>query len=189
MTSSLPSPSPGFSGQPVPLRPSDAERDRAVDVLKEGAAAGRISHDTFVRRMELALAARSPEELKVLTADLRADDGLSGRVVRSVGGVSAFLVRLRRAWAAEKLPPLLFPEPGPHPLRIGRDPGSGLRLTHESVSRMHAELIPHGPVWVLRDLGSMNGTTVNGLRVTGSVPVRDGDVVSFGQIAFRLTKR
>ncbi|MEU5163294.1 DUF1707 and FHA domain-containing protein [Streptomyces sp. NPDC020875] len=189
VTSSLPSPPPGLPGQPVPLRPSDAERDLAVDVLREGAAAGRISHDTFVRRMELALAARSPEELKVLTADLRSDDGISGRVVRSVSGVSAFLVRLRRAWAAEKLPPLLLPEPGPHPLRIGRDPGNGLRLTHESVSRLHAELIPHGPGWFLRDLGSMNGTTVNGLRVTGSVAVRDGDVVSFGQIAFRLTKR
>ncbi|WP_435897408.1 FHA domain-containing protein [Streptomyces tsukubensis] len=190
MTSSLPSPSPGFSGHPVPVRPSDAERDRVVDVLREGAAAGRLSHDTFLRRMELALAARSPEELAVLTADLRADEpGLAVRLVRSVGGVSAFVVSLRRAWTAEKLPPLLLPEPGPYPLRIGRDPGNGLRLTHESVSRAHAELSLRGAGWVLRDLGSMNGTKVNGQRVAGAVPVRDGDAVSFGQIAFRLTAR
>ncbi|MGV9314201.1 FHA domain-containing protein [Streptomyces sp. NPDC003691] len=190
MTSSLPTPPRGLSGLPVPLRPSDAERDRVVDVLREGAAVGRLSHDTFLRRMELALAARSPEELAALTADLRSGEpGLPGKVVRSVGGVSAFLVRLRRAWTAEQLPPLLLPEPGPYPLRIGRDPGNGLRLTHESVSRAHAELSLRGTEWMLRDLGSMNGTTVNGRRVTGAVPVRDGDAVSFGRIAFRLTGR
>ncbi|MGW4031170.1 DUF1707 and FHA domain-containing protein [Streptomyces sp. NPDC004838] len=178
-----------FSTDPVPRRPSDAERDRAVSVLTEGAAQGRLSHDTFLRRMELALAARTPEELKALTADLRTDGGVSQRLFRTVGGVSAFLVRLRRAWAAEKLPPLLLPEPGPVPLRIGRDPVNGLRLTHESVSRLHAELSLHNSVWILRDLGSTNGTTVNGRRLTGSVPVRDGDMVAFGRIGFRLTAR
>ncbi|MFI6284987.1 DUF1707 and FHA domain-containing protein [Streptomyces sp. NPDC051018] len=178
-----------FHTYPVSARPSDAERDRAVSVLREGAAQGRLSHDTFLRRMELALAARNPAELEALTADLRTDEGVSRRVVRAVGGVSAFFERLRRAWAAEKLPPLLLPEPGPYPLRIGRDPANGLRLSHESVSRLHAELSLHNNVWILRDLGSTNGTTVNGRRVTGAVPVRDGDMVAFGRIGFRLTAR
>ncbi|MFF0446620.1 DUF1707 and FHA domain-containing protein [Streptomyces sp. NPDC004609] len=178
-----------FHTHAVPARPSDAERDRAVSVLREGAAQGRLSHDTFLRRMELALAARNPAELQALTADLRTDDGVSRRVVRAVGGVSAFFERLRRAWAAEKLPPLLLPEPGPYPLRIGRDPANGLRLSHESVSRLHAELSLQNSVWILRDLGSTNGTTVNGRRVTGSVPVQDGDMVAFGRIGFRLTAR
>jgi hypothetical protein len=181
--------SPGFQREPVPARPSDAQRDRVVDVLREGAAQGRLSHDTFLRRMELALAARSAAELTALTADLHTDRGVTWRVVRAVGGMSAFFVRLRRAWLAEKLPPLLLPEPGPYPLRIGRDPGNGLRLTHDSVSRLHAELSLQGSVWILRDLGSTNGTVVNGRRVTGAVPVRDGDMVAFGRIAFRLTAR
>lgn len=70
---------------------------------------------------------------------------------------------------------------------IGRDPANGLRLTHETVSRMHAELTVQGGRWILRDLGSTNGTCVNGQRVTGAVSVRDGDQVSFGRITFRLS--
>ncbi|MFF7199594.1 MULTISPECIES: DUF1707 and FHA domain-containing protein [unclassified Streptomyces] len=172
-----------------PARLSDAERDRVVGVLREGAAQGKLSHDTFLRRMELALVARRPEELSVLTADLRVENRASQVLFGAVGGVSAFFVRLRRAWQAEKLPPLLLPEPGPYPLRIGRDPGNGLRLSHDSVSRLHAELGLQGSRWILRDLGSTNGTTVNGQRVTGAVVVREGDMVGFGRMSFRLTAR
>ncbi len=172
-----------------PARLSDAERDRVVGVLREGAAQGKLSHDTFLRRMELALVARRPEELSVLTADLRTEGRLSRALFGSVREVSAFFVRLRRAWQAEKLPPLLLPEPGPYPLRIGRDPANGLRLSHDSVSRLHAELSLQGSRWILCDLGSTNGTTVNGQRVTGSVAVRDGDMVGFGNMSFRLTAR
>ncbi len=39
---------------------------------------------------------------------------------------------------------------------------------------------------MLRDLGSTNGTTVNGRRVIGAAVVRDGDQISFGHMAFRL---
>ncbi len=51
---------------------------------------------------------------------------------------------------------------------------------------MHAELTHQGGLWVLRDLGSTNGTTVNGRRVVGAAVVRDGDQVGFGQITYRL---
>ncbi|MER5767222.1 DUF1707 and FHA domain-containing protein [Streptomyces sp. NPDC001985] len=179
-----------FPTHSAPARLSDAERDRVVGVLREGAADGRLSHDTFLRRMELALLAVRVEELKALTADLGGPpEGIGQRLVGAVGGASAFFVRLRRAWQAEKLPPLLLPEPGPHPLRIGRDPGNGLRLSHDTVSRTHAELSLHRGAWLLRDLGSTNGTTVNGRRVTGAVVVRDGDMVGFGRMSFRLTAR
>lgn len=139
--------------------------------------------------MELALAARRPDELRALTADLHTEGRLSKRLFGAVGRISAFSVRLGRAWKAERLPPLLLPEPGPHPLRIGRDPANGLRLSHETVSRLHAELTLRGGLWVLRDLGSTNGTTVNGRRVTGSVVVKAGDMVSFGHMSFRLDAR
>jgi pSer/pThr/pTyr-binding forkhead associated (FHA) protein len=89
-------------------------------------------------------------------------------------------------WQAERLPKLLLPQPGPHPLRIGRDPGNGLRLTHDTVSRHHAELMMQDGLWVLRDLSSTNGTTVNGRRVVGTTVVADGDQVSFGRMSFRL---
>jgi pSer/pThr/pTyr-binding forkhead associated (FHA) protein len=101
--------------------------------------------------------------------------------------VSGFGERVRRAWRAERLPKLLLPHPADdHPLRIGRDPGNGLRLAHETVSRVHAELSRRGGAWVLRDLGSTNGTTVNGRRVVGAVVVCEGDQVGFGQVTYRL---
>ncbi|MEV4332976.1 FHA domain-containing protein [Streptomyces sp. PKU-EA00015] len=182
MTSSYESPT-------YPARLSDAERERVLDVLREGAAQGRLSHETFVHRMELVLAARRSEELDALTADLVHENRWARRIYSAVGRVSAFSVRLRRAWQAEKLPPLLLPEPGPYPLRIGRDPVNGLRLSHDTVSRLHAELSHQGTLWVLRDLGSTNGTTVNGRRVTGAIVVQDGDMVGFGSMSFRLTAR
>ncbi|MEW2082540.1 DUF1707 and FHA domain-containing protein [Streptomyces sp. NPDC005283] len=178
-----------FEFHTYPARLSDAERDRVLGVLREGAAQGKLSHDTFLHRMELALAARRSDELRALTADLDTEGRWSRRLYGAVGRISAFSVRLRRAWQAEKLPPLLLPEPGPYPLRIGRDPANGLRLSHDTVSRLHAELSRQGSLWVLRDLGSTNGTTVNGRRVTGSVVVHDGDMVGFGRMSFRLAAR
>ncbi|MFJ3232018.1 FHA domain-containing protein [Streptomyces sp. NPDC086787] len=171
-----------------PARLSDAERDKALQVLRDGAAMGRISHDTFLRRMELALAAHRADELAALTADLPREKRVSRVLLAGVEAVSGFTVRLRDAWQAERLPKLLLPHPGTgHPLRIGRDPASGLRLNHETVSRVHAELRHQGGIWVLRDLGSTNGTTVNGRRVMGAVAVHEGDQVAFGRMAFRLS--
>ncbi|CAL9415024.1 MULTISPECIES: DUF1707 and FHA domain-containing protein [Streptomyces] len=176
-----------FEFHTYPARLSDAERDKALSVLRDGVAMGRLSHDTFVRRMELALAARRLEELAALTADLPTESRLSRLVFGTVEAVSGFGVRLGRAWRAERLPKLLLPHPGAGPaLRIGRDPASGLRLSHETVSRVHAELTLQGGMWVLRDLGSTNGTTVNGRRVIGAAVVREGDQIGFGQMTFRL---
>jgi hypothetical protein len=50
-------------------------------------------------------------------------------------------------------------------LRIGRAVGDGLRLDHPSVSRHHAELAYRDGAWRLRDLGSKNGSFVDGIRV------------------------
>ncbi len=122
-----------------------------------------------------------------MLADLPAGGGLSGLVLRTVGRVSAFGAGVRGAWRAERLPGLNLPQAGPALLTIGRVPGSGLRLSDGSVSRTHAELRREGYGWVLYDLGSTNGTHVNGRRVAGAVRVRPGDQVRFGELEFRLT--
>lgn len=176
-----------FEFHTYPARLSDAQRDRVLGVLRDGAAQGKLSHDTFMRRMELALTARRSEELAALTADLESGGRWSRRVLRVVSGVSGFPGRVRRVWQTERLPKLLLPAPSPYPLLIGRDPGNGLRLNHETVSRLHAELTVQDGRWLLRDLGSTNGTCVNGQRVIGTVPVREGDQVSFGRMSFRLS--
>ncbi|MEU0039694.1 MULTISPECIES: DUF1707 and FHA domain-containing protein [unclassified Streptomyces] len=177
-----------FEFHTYPARLSDAERDRALKALRDGVALGRLSHDTFIHRMELALSARRSDELAALTADLTTEGRWSKLVFGTVEAVSGFTVRVRRAWQAERLPKLLLPHPGNgYPLRIGRDPASGLRLNHETVSRIHAELSRQGGLWVLRDLGSTNGTTVNGRRVIGAAVVQDGDQIGFGRMFFRLS--
>lgn len=101
-----------FEFHTYPARLSDAERDRALKALSDGVALGRLSHDTFVRRMELALAARRSDELAVLIADLPTEGRWSKLVFGTVEAVSGFTVRLRRAWQAERLPKLLLPHPG-----------------------------------------------------------------------------
>ncbi|GGJ21911.1 DUF1707 and FHA domain-containing protein [Streptomyces brasiliensis] len=175
-----------FEFNTYPARLSDADRDKVLEVLRDGVVKGRLSHDTFVRRMELALVARRADELAALTADLPRESAFSRMVFGAVEAVSGFPARLRRAWQAERLPKLLLPHGMGGPLRIGRDPVNGLRLTHETVSRVHAELSRQGGMWVLTDLGSTNGTTVNGRRVIGAALVREGDQVGFGHVTFRL---
>ncbi|MFE0464415.1 DUF1707 and FHA domain-containing protein [Kitasatospora sp. NPDC058965] len=167
-------------------RPSEADRDRALGMLRQSAGDGRLSHDTFMRRMELVLTARSRGELDSVLADLPSDGPVARLALRTVGRLSSFTVRLRDAWRTERLPGLTLPRLGPPALRIGRAPGSDLRLSDSSVSRSHAELRRESHGWVLYDLGSTNGTCVNGHRVTGAVPVRPGDRVAFGNLSFRL---
>ena len=58
-------------------------------------------------------------------------------------------------------------------------------LSDDTVSRRHAELFLDGGRWILRDLGSSNGTWVNGRRVV-EAEVRTGDVVHFGGCRLRL---
>ncbi len=67
---------------------------------------------------------------------------------------------------------------------IGRHPINDLRFDAErdlEVSSRHAELRAVGSKYVLVDLGSTNGTFVNGDRITGEHELHDGDVVTFGE--------
>ncbi|MER7753477.1 DUF1707 and FHA domain-containing protein [Kitasatospora sp. NPDC097643] len=172
--------------RPGAVRPSDAERDQALEVLRDGAGNGRLSHETFLGRMELVLHATSRGELDEAMTGLPTGKPFERFVLRAVGRVSAFGDRLNRAWRTERLPGLSLPDSGAGQLTIGRIPGSGLRLHDASVSRQHAELRHENGGWVLYDLGSTNGTHVNGRRIAGGVRVRAGDQVRFGNLEFRL---
>jgi pSer/pThr/pTyr-binding forkhead associated (FHA) protein len=58
-----------------------------------------------------------------------------------------------------------------------------------SVSRWHAWRSTAEDQCLLSDLGSTNGTRLNGWRVTTGVPVKPGDQVTFGSISFVVTDR
>jgi transcriptional regulator of acetoin/glycerol metabolism len=65
-------------------------------------------------------------------------------------------------------------------LRIGRGEDCHLRLEHASVSRHHAEIQRQGPIYVLHDAGSTNGTWLNGERAEHNA-LSAGDVLRFGE--------
>lgn len=70
---------------------------------------------------------------------------------------------------------------------VGRDDGLDLSLAGEStVSRRHAEIVRSGGALSVRDLGSTNGTFVNGIRIEAETPLTLGDTVQFGSVRFRV---
>src|SRR5437899_150565 len=69
-------------------------------------------------------------------------------------------------------------------LRIGRLESLEIVLDDSSVSRYHAEVRATDRGWRVRDLGSTNGTRLNGIRLgTGQWPLRARDLLQFGEIA------
>lgn len=77
-----------------------------------------------------------------------------------------------------------------HPLSensttVGRAEGCGLRIDDPRVSRRHARLVREGEQLVIEDLGSPNGTVVNGLRV-GRQVLQDGDLLVLGKFRLRV---
>ena len=65
--------------------------------------------------------------------------------------------------------------------RASRDQQWEVDLVDRAVSRPHAELVQQGEEWVITDLGSANGTTVNGERISQPCVLQEGDVVDFGE--------
>jgi hypothetical protein len=195
------------------IRASDAERDQVAARLAEEFAAGRLSKDTFVFRMNAVLEARHQADLPPLLAGLPADlppapvappPARSRRVggpqplrslrsLSSAGSVIGRLrpgVRLRFPWRYPRvrvLVPLQFPRGAGDSFCIGRNRDCDLVLTDITVSRVHARLDRTPDGWLLTDLRSTNGTRVNGWRLRGGVPVRPGDLVSFGDAVYVLS--
>ena len=148
------------------MRPSDDTRERTVMRLRRGYVAGRLDTDTFSRRIDVALRAEHGEELTGLTADI---------------------ARLRvesRRWFRRRTTGLLEGAVGGR-LMLGRSSDCQLVFGDDTVSRRHAELRLVEGRWMLRDLGSSNGTWVNGRRVM-EAEVAPGDDVQLGGLALRI---
>jgi adenylate cyclase len=72
------------------------------------------------------------------------------------------------------------------PLIVGRAPTCDLPVFDPTISRRHAELVADGETLNLKDLGSSNGTFLNGAKVEQATVAID-DLVAFGKVPFRLT--
>lgn len=74
---------------------------------------------------------------------------------------------------------------------IGRDPASDIHLDATGVSRRHARILVLAEDAVIEDLGSKNGTSVNGETITASVTLKDGDEIRLGPavVLYRCSPR
>jgi len=71
---------------------------------------------------------------------------------------------------------------------LGRDVNNSIVIEDEFVSATHAALTYRGRAWYVEDLGSTNGTFVNGSQVDGLAPLAFGDELQVGQARLRLDR-
>lgn len=69
---------------------------------------------------------------------------------------------------------------------LGRHPDCDIAVDDTSVSAEHAEITANGSGWWIRDLGSTNGTFINGSEVTFPTQLRTGDILQCGRVKFRV---
>jgi EAL domain-containing protein (putative c-di-GMP-specific phosphodiesterase class I) len=75
------------------------------------------------------------------------------------------------------------------PFRVGRSPAASLSLATKEISSTHAEFVSAGISLLLRDLGSTNGTFVNGKQIHDTVELNADDLVQFASVPFRVVKQ
>jgi Domain of unknown function (DUF1707)/Inner membrane component of T3SS, cytoplasmic domain len=178
-----------FAGQPADgppaVRVCDADRDRVIAQLRDRFADGFLSHESFEFRVDAVLRARWHDDLAGVLVDLPA---ARPSLARAALGR---LAQARRRLAGYLQPPrpaaLMLPSGTKDSFTIGRDAACDLVLCDMTVSRSHSGLRRATDGWVLSDTGSMNGTRLNGWRVTEPVPVRVGDEVMFGALTLVVT--
>jgi hypothetical protein len=73
-----------------------------------------------------------------------------------------------------------------HYTTIGRRPDNSLVINDSYISGTHAELVFDNGDWWVIDLGSTNGTFVNGSPIQARTRVGDGDIVQFGRVTTRM---
>jgi pSer/pThr/pTyr-binding forkhead associated (FHA) protein len=64
---------------------------------------------------------------------------------------------------------------------IGREPGNGIVINDPEISRKHSRMWLQGSTYSIEDLGSTNGTSVNGVRLSAPHSLRPGEVVALGE--------
>jgi FHA domain/Domain of unknown function (DUF1707) len=138
-------------------RPTQGEKERVVERLRDACVDERLSQDTFARRLDLVFSARTRAELDRLIADI----GTPRLALPAAAGV----------------------------MTIGRSSDCDFVVSDPTVSRRHAsiELVEAG-AWQLCDLGSANGSRLNGWRITAATDVRPGDELQLGECRFILDR-
>jgi DNA-binding winged helix-turn-helix (wHTH) protein len=174
-------------GKPIHLTPQAFDFlllliEQAPRIVRKDEMHARLWPDTFVvdatlvsvvKEVRRALGDHASTSPVIRTAH-RVGYGFAVAVERNVGPgstLSRWLMVGRRRISLAGLEPV-----------IGRDPASDIYIDAPGVSRRHARIILDRENAVLEDLGSKNGTAVNGQPLEGRVALKDGDQVRLGQV-------
>lgn len=144
------------------MDPLERLRSSIADRLGTHYAVGDLSTGTFELRVERAVGLASWRQARELMWDLgprRASASIDG-VVGAYGDLET--AAPRASWI------------------LGRSRGCEIQVLHDFVSRRHARIVKRGACWTVEDLGSTNGTWVNGRRVQRA-RLRPGDEVRLGE--------
>ena len=115
-----------------------------------------------------------------LFAAIRAGIGLvAGQRVKRAGAWTITVVR-----GPNELINTTVPVTGP--IVIGRSPGADIVLGDDFVSGRHARVSPSGDGAVVEDLGSTNGTILNGQPLNASTTLRPGDIIDIGAARLKV---
>ena len=141
---------------------------------------GRLSTGTLEVRLDEVRPGRSVDEIRRLLADV-------GRMARLRLTVAELLTAHRRHQAptAAALNVRLPGLSSPPRLTLGRHPNCDVVIADTTVSRYHASLRREAGRWIVHDLGSRNGTWLNG-RKASRVEVKPGDELRLGGLVARL---
>ena len=178
-------------GSAVPLSPKAFQLlelllDRRPEAVAKTELLERLWPETFI----------SDASLHNLVAEIRAALGDAPRAARYIRTVP----RYGYAFHGDAQPapavtdarpthagPRLVSSRGEWPLSaglnvVGRDPDCVVRIDSVTLSRRHAQIVVTNGEATVEDLGSKNGTQVNGLPVTQPVALRDGDQIEVGSV-------
>jgi hypothetical protein len=160
-----------------------ASRRRIARTLNAAYADGLLSADTFTYRLDQLMAGRVIDPRR-LVGDLNLRERGPGRLARLRG---ALTLRLREDVERTRETVLLALDwdAASGELLIGRHHDCDVVLGDSSVSRRHARAVFRDGSWILHDLGSTNGTLVNGVRV-GRCELRPGDQLELGTARLRI---
>jgi hypothetical protein len=165
---------------PAVLQAGESRR-RIVEKLRSAYVGGLLSDDTYAMRLDQVFGERliDPSAL-VDDLSLRSSEE-HGIRERFVTAMHTLVGKLDRGPARGRRYPLLALDwlGEPPELLVGRHHTCDVVIPDLTVSRCHARLVFRDGRWILRDLDSKNGTTVNGLRV-GRCELRPGDRVALG---------
>jgi hypothetical protein len=168
----------------VVVKPGSS-REQLAGVLRAAFAEGLLSEETLSYRLGMLFGARLVDPQGVVgDLALRPSPGRSPLARFAAVGIGVYREVMRVARPPrERRSPLLLAldwDGRDDVLLVGRAASCDIVVADPTVSRRHARLVCRDGRWLVHDLGSTNGTTVNGMPV-GRCQLRAGDRVLLGR--------